>query len=208
MLGYNPALVGPDSTQQLGGATAAAVKLAQAFASSACSGSFARCPAITLEAPAEDANASVVAADIARMWQAVAPGYPLTIRVEPVTLLQQRVASGAAQFFLSEWVADYPDAHNALGRFTPAAPGVSGSINVPDATVLLTTAEAEQDPTQRAKDFQAAEQLLISAVAVIPLYQEQFFWQTPARVQNVVFDPQGQMSVYDTLPTVVMMQSV
>lgn len=208
MLGYNPALVGPDSTQQLSGSNAEAVKLAQAFASSACEGSFAHCPAITLEAPAEDANASVVAADIARMWQAVAPGYPLTVKVEPAALLQQREASGAAQFTLSEWVANYPDAQNALGRFTPTTPSVSSSAHLPDATALLATADAEQDPTQRAKDYQAAEQLLISAVASIPLYQEQFFWQTPARVQNVVFDPQGQMSVYDTLPSVVIMQTV
>ena len=206
--GYNPALVGPDSTQQLSGSTAEAVKLAQTFASSACSGSFAQCPAITLEAPAEDANASVVAAEIARMWQDVAPGYPLTVKVESAALLQQRTASGDAQFTLSEWVADYPDAQNALGRFTPATPGVSGAVNLPDATSLLATADAEQDPTQRAKDYQAAEQLLISAVASIPLYQEQFFWQTSARVQNVAFDSLGQMSVYDTLPSGVVMRTV
>jgi ABC-type transport system substrate-binding protein len=208
MIGYNPALVGPDSSQHLTGATAQAVNLAQAFASSACNGAFSQCPAITLEVPAEDANASIIAADIARMWQAVAPGYPLAIRVEPAARLQQREASGAAQFYLSEWVADSPDAQNALGRFTPMTPGVSGSVTLPDALTLLATANAEQDPTQRAKDYQAAEQLLVSAVAIIPLYQEQFFWQTPARVQNVVFDPQGQMSLYDTLPSVVIMRNV
>ena len=84
--------------------------------------------------------------------------------------------------------------------------GVSGSVNLPDAKALLATADAEQDPTQRAKDYQAAEQLLISAVAVIPLYQEQLYWVTPAQVQNVVFDPLGQMSVYDALPSVVIMR--
>jgi peptide/nickel transport system substrate-binding protein/oligopeptide transport system substrate-binding protein len=206
MVGYNPALVGPDSSQALGGSTAAAVKLAQAFASSACSGAFATCPAITLEAPAEDPNASIVAADIAQMWQRVAPGYPLAVRIEPQAELQQREQSGAAQFYLDTWVAAYPDAQNALGRFTPSTPGVSGSVNVPDAKALLATADAEQDPTQRAKDYQAAEQLLVSAVAVIPLYQEQLHWLASARVQNVVFDPLGQMSVYDALPSVVIMQ--
>lgn len=206
MVGYNPALLGPDSSQGVSGSTTLAVKLAQQFASSACSGAFATCPAITLEAPAEDPNASVVAADIARMWQAVAPGYPLTVRVEPEAELRQRELSGAAQFYLDTWVADYPDAQNALGRFTPSTPGVSGSVSVPDAKALVATADAEQDPTQRAKDYQAAEQLLISAVAVIPLYQEQMYWLTTARAQNVVFDPLGQMSVYDALPSVVIMQ--
>ncbi len=207
---YNPALVGPDSSQRLTGNTSQAVNLAQAFASSACSGVFTRCPPISLEVPAEDANASVVAAIIARTWQTVAPGYPLTIEVEPAAQLQQRVTSGAAQFYLGEWVSDYPDAQNALNRFmptTPASPSVSGSVNLPDANTLLATAGAEQDPTQRAKDYQAAEQLLVSAVAIIPLYQEQFFWQTTTHVQNVAFDPQGQMSVYDTAPSVVIMRA-
>ena len=207
MPSYNPALVGPDSSQRLSGDPTQAVNLASTFASSACSGKFSQCPAITLEVPAEDANASLVAADVARMWQEVAPGYPLTIKVEPAAQVRQREASGAAQLYLSEWIADYPDPQDALGRFIPTAPGVSGSVNLPDATALLTTADAEQDPTQRTKDYQAAEQLLVSAVAVIPLYQEQFFWQTSALVQNVAFDPQGQMSVYDTLPSVVIMRS-
>lgn len=204
---YNPALVGPDSSQHLNGDQAQAVNLAESFASSACRGKYTLCPAITLEVSADNANASVVAAEVARMWQAVAPGYPLTIRVEPKAQLQQRAASGAAQFYLDEWVANYPDAQDALGHFTPTSPGVSGSVNQPDATTLLNTAESEQDPTQRAKDYQAAEQLLISAVAAIPLYQEQMYWEAPARVQNVTFDPQGQMSVYDTLPSVVIMRA-
>ncbi len=207
MPAYNPALVGPDSSQRLSGAPAQAVNLVQAFASSACSGGFSQCPAITLEVPAEDANASVVAADIAQMWQVVAPGYPLTVKVEPAALLQQRVASGVAQFYLGQWVADYPDAQDALGGFTSTATGVSGSVTLPDATTLLSAADAEQDPTQRAKDYQAAEQLFVNAVAVIPLYQEQFYWQTPARVQNVTFDPLGQMAVYDTMPSVVIMRT-
>jgi len=207
MPAYNPALVGPDSSQHLNGDQAQAVNLATAFASSACKGRFTLCPAITLEVSTDDANASVVAAEVARMWQAVAPGYPLTIQVEPKAQLEQRAASGAAQFYLDEWVANYPDAQDALGRFTPTTPGVSGSVNQPDALALIHTAEAEQDPTQRAKDYQAAEQLLVSAVAIIPLYQEQLYWEAPARVQNVAFDPQGQMSVYDTLPSVVIMRT-
>ena len=211
MPGYNPALVGPDSSQGLSGDMTQAVNLAQAFASSACSNAFTHCPPISLEVAAEDPNASVVAAVIAQTWQKVAPGYPLSIEVEPAAQLQRRVASGAAQLYLGEWVSDYPDPQDALDRFassTSPAESVSGSVNLPDANTLLATARAEQDPTQRAKDYQAAEQLLVSAVAIIPLYQEQFFWQTTSQVQNVVFDPQGEMSVYDTAPSVVIMRTV
>lgn len=207
MPGYNAALVGPDSSQRLTADTAQAVKLAASFASSGCSGSFSLCPAITLEAPAEDAHASEIAADIARMWQAVAPGYPLTVKIEPAALLAQREQNGQAQLTIDDWMADYPDAQVALGRFAPTSPGASGSVNQSDALQLTMTADAEQDPAQRAKDYQAAEQLLVSAVAIVPLYQEQLFWQTPARVQNVIFDPQGRMSIYDTLPSVVIMRT-
>lgn len=207
MTSYNPALVGPDSSQGLAGNPTAAVNLARAFASSACGGKFALCPAISLEVSTADPDADVVAAEVARMWQAVAPGYPLTVKVEPATTFRQRVSDGAAQFYLGEWTASYPDAYVALGRFASTTPGVSGSVNLLDANALLITGESEQDSTQRTRDEQAAEQLLVSDVAIIPLYQEQFFWQTPMRVQNVAFDPLGQMSVYDTWPTVVMMSA-
>lgn len=205
MTAYNPALVGPDSSQSLTGNAAEAVNLARSFASTACKGKFALCPAITLEVSAADTSADVVAAEVARMWQAVAPGYPLTVKVEPAATYQQRIAQGAAQFYLGMWTSNNPDAHDALGRFAPTSPGVSGSVNLLDATALLMTGEAEQDATQRAKDEQAAEQLFVNAVAVIPLYQSQLFWQASARVQNVAFDPLGQMSVYDTWPTIIIM---
>lgn len=207
MTAYNPALVGPDSTQGLAGNTSAAVNLARAFASSVCKGKYALCPAISLEVSTADTSADVVAAEVARMWQTVAPGYPLTVRVEPAATFQARVSDGAAQAYLGEWTASYPDAYVALGRFAATTPGVSGSVNLLDANALLLTGESEQDPTQRARDEQAAEQLLVSAVAIIPLYQEQFFWRASAQVQNVVFDPLGQMSIYDTWPTIVIMSA-
>lgn len=207
MTAYNPALVGPDSSQKLTADTTQSVKLVQAFASSACDSVVSRCPALTLEVPSEDANASVIAADIARMWQAVAPGYPLTVRVEPAALLAQRDKGGVAQLYLGEWVADYPAPADALERFTLATSDVAGSVSLPDAHLLLTNANAEQDPAQQAKDYQAAEQLLVSDVAIVPLYQKEFYWQTSAHVQNAVFDSQGRMSVYDTLPSVVIMRT-
>lgn len=205
MTAYNPALVGPDSSQSLTGNVPEAVNLARSFASTACKGKFALCPAITLEVSAADTTADVVGAEVARMWQAVAPGYPLTVKVEPAATYQQRVAQGAAQLYLGVWTSNNPDAHDALGRFTPSLSGVSGSVNLLDATALVMTGEAEQDPTQRVKDEQAAEQLFVSAVAIAPLYQAQLFWQASARVQNVTFDPLGQMSVYDTWPTIIIM---
>lgn len=204
--GYNPSLVTPDLTQNLTGNLPQAVKLAAAFASSSCGGVFARCPSITLEVPAEDPTASVVAANIARMWQAAAPGYPLEVKIEPSAQLRQRVASGAAQLYLDQWTAPYPDAYASLSRFTSGGSGVAGSVSVPDATTLVTRAQADQDPAQAAKDDQAAEQLLVNAIAVIPLYQGELFYQVNPLAQNVAFDAEGRMSLYDTLPTVVMYQ--
>ena len=145
---------------------------------------------------------------IARMWQAVAPGYPLRVVPEPEAALAARVASGAAQLYLSEWQAAYPDPSAWLdAAFGPDASGVSASAATPDVETLLAQGEAERDPTQRAKDYQAAEQLLVSAVAWIPLVQEQVFWQARPAVVGLTLDAQGALAVYDTAPSVVIMRS-
>lgn len=202
--GYNAALVGPDLTQNLTGNMSQAVKLALAFASSRCGGQFSRCPPVTLDVATDESAAVATATAIARMWQAVAPGYPLDVRPEPLATLQARVASGTAQLYLGSWAPAYPDPSAWLDE--PFGPGGAESdAATPDIATLLAQGESEQDPAQRAQDYQAAEQLLVSAVAWIPLYQEQVSWQTRASVTGVTLDAQGALAVYDTVPSIVLM---
>lgn len=205
--GYNPALVGPDRTQSVTGNLSQAVKLARAFASSRCADQLSQCPALTLEVAASDSQGLAAATAIARMWQAVAPGYPLDVRPEPRATLDARIASGAAQLYLGDWRPAYPDTSAYLDvAFGPGASGVSASAATPDVAALLAQGEAEQDPAQRAKDYQAAEQLLVSAVAWIPLAQWQAIWQTRPLISGVALDAQGALAVYDTAPTVTIMR--
>jgi ABC-type oligopeptide transport system substrate-binding subunit len=138
----------------------------------------------------------------------VAPGYPLRVLPEPLATLEQRVASGAAQLYLDRWAAAYPDPSAWLDEpFGPGATGAGSGAATPDVETLLRQGEAEQDPAQRAQDYQAAEQLLVSAVAWIPLYQEQAYWQTRPAVVGVTLDAQGALAVYDTVPSVVVMRA-
>jgi ABC-type oligopeptide transport system substrate-binding subunit len=170
-------------------------------------GQFSLCPALTLEVATADSSALAAAATIVRMWQAVAPGYPLRVRPEPLAALESRVASGAAQLYLDEWTAAYPDPSAWLDApFGPGATGVGSGVVTPDVATLLTQGEAEQDPTQRARDYQAAEQLLVSAVAWIPLYQEQVYWQARPALAGATLDSQGALAVYDTAPSLVVMR--
>jgi oligopeptide transport system substrate-binding protein len=205
--GYNSALVGPDMTQSVTGNVSQAVKLARAFASSRCADQWSQCPALTLEVAASDSQDLAVAAAIARMWQAVAPDYPLTVRPEPQATLDARIASGAAQLYLGDWRPAYPDPSAYLdAAFGPGATGVSASAAAPDVAALLAQGEAEQDSAQRVKDYQAAEQLLVSAVAWIPLAQWQAVWQTRPLISGVTLDAQGALAVYDTAPAVTIMR--
>jgi ABC-type oligopeptide transport system substrate-binding subunit len=206
--GYNPSLVGPDQTQAVTGNITKSVNLAHAFASSACGDQFAGCPELTLEVASEDSAGQALATAIAQMWQAVAPGYPLQTRLEPQKTLDARIASGAAQLYLATWQAEYADPSAWLDTaFGPGAALANASAATTDVQTLLAQGEAEQDPTQRAQDYQAAEQLLVSDVAWVPLAQRQVFWQTRPNVSGLTLDGWGAIAVYDTAPTVVIMRN-
>jgi peptide/nickel transport system substrate-binding protein/oligopeptide transport system substrate-binding protein len=205
--GYNPSLIGPDQTQNLTGNTSQAVNLAQMFASSRCDGQFSHCPELKLEVASEDSSGQALAAAIARMWQVVAPGYPLQVSPEPRATLEARIASGAAQLYLDTWRAEYADPSAWLdAAFGPNAPG-NGAATTPDVQTLLAQGEAERDPAQRTKDYQAAEQLLVSDVAWIPLVQWQALWQVRATVSGVALDAWGGLAVYDTAPEIVIIRT-
>ncbi|HEX9038233.1 MAG TPA: ABC transporter substrate-binding protein [Ktedonobacterales bacterium] len=205
---YNGALVGPDMTQNLTGNASEAVNLAQAFASSRCAGQFSRCPPLTLEVSSGDSQALAAAATVARMWRVVAPGYPLALAPEPRATLDERIASGAARLYLDTWQAAYPDPSAWLdAAFGPEAAAATAGSATSDVAALLAQGEAEQDPAQRAQDYQAAEQLLVNTVAWIPLAQEQLAWQASPLATGLTLDAQGTLAVYDTAPTVVIMRA-
>lgn len=201
--GYNSALIGPDQTQDVTGDTTKAVNLAQAFASHSCQGQFGDCPGLTLEVASSDSDGQKLANAIARAWQAIAPGYPFQVRLEPEATLEDRVTSGAVQLYLTNWQAAYADPSAWLdAAFGPGAAGANASAATSDVQTLLAQAEAEQDATQRIQDYQAAEQLLVSDVAWVPLVQRQVFWQARPNVVGLTLDAWGALAVFNTAPSV------
>jgi ABC-type oligopeptide transport system substrate-binding subunit len=73
---------------------------------------------------------------------------------------------------LDGWGADYPDPQDFLSLLcTTHAAYNQTHVGVPQADALLARADGMSDLAARIPLYQLAEQLLINAGAVIPLYQ-------------------------------------
>ncbi len=202
---YNPALKAPDGTQTLIGNSAKARQLAAAYATANCGGGFSGCPAITISVPNDDPSAQAAANAIGAMWLAVAPGYPISVQAtDPATLLQDK-ANHEVQCFYGSWFADYPSAQDFTSlQFGADALFNAGSVSISDANILMANADAEADPTQQMRDYQAAEQLLVTQVAWIPLTQTQLTWRVRSWTQGYALDAMGMPAIYDVMPNIVL----
>ncbi len=202
---YNTALKGPDGSQTLTGNPGQAATLAKAYADSSCGGSFTGCPAIVISAPASSASSQAIANAVAQMWQKVAPGYPISVQTVDDSALLDQEGRQKAQCFVGYWSAEYPDAQDWLSlHFGANEPSLynADNVTIPNANALMSKADAEADPAQRAIDYQAAEQLLVTQVAWIPLAQGKFFWQARAQTQGFALDGMGLPPIYDVVPNI------
>ncbi|MEO7001679.1 MAG: peptide ABC transporter substrate-binding protein [Ktedonobacterales bacterium] len=203
MPGYNADLRGPGSASGVSGNTTLAHQLASAYAAAHCGGSFAHCPAVTLNVVSRSPQALAVVTAVKAMWQAVMPGYPITIRQLDYDMLTQGIGGASLQSFYASWTPDYPDAQNWLSlHFGVNAPYNATNAVDANANTLMSKADAETDPTQRAKDYQAAEQLLVNDVAWLPLAQGKLFWRVRSSVVNYIEDAQGTPSIVDGYPSI------
>ncbi len=200
---YNPALKAPDGTQTLTGNVTQAKALATAYATANCGGAFSGCPAITISVPNDSPSAQAAVNAISAMWTAVAPGYPMSVQAMEPTALLQAEANHQAQCFYGSWLANYPSAEVWTSlQFGAGALNNAGSVSAPDANTLMANADAEADPTQQARDYQAAEQLLVTQVAWIPLAQTRLLWRTRSWAQGFALDAMGAPAIYDVIPNI------
>ena len=185
MPGYNASLRGPDGSTHLTGDQATAAQYATQYANSACHGKFATCPSVVLTIPSGQPNLTAVATIALAAWKKAMPGWPISIRsVDPTAMLQQ-LSNRQLQLWLFNWLGDYPDPQDWLSlQFLPGSDNNIGSVMVDQANTLMLKADAEEDPLQRIRDYNAAEQLLVVDIAWIPLYQTKAWWQTQSRVRN------------------------
>lgn len=194
---YNPKLAGPDGTPALTGNVAQASSLAQAYAQAHCNGTLSACPAVTLTVSSADAMLKAEAQAAIRQWKKALPGYPISLRVvDPTTFLTAlagNVNGGQSlQLWATNWVADYPDPQEWLTlQFLPGSPYNSGNVDVREANSLMQRADLEADQVQRVHDYEAAEQLLVTQVAWVPLVQPKLWWETRPYVQGFSIDPAG-----------------
>jgi peptide/nickel transport system substrate-binding protein/oligopeptide transport system substrate-binding protein len=196
MYGYNPNLVGPDGTTSLTGNQTAAKAAMAKYVAEACGGKITSCTPVTLF----DTNDPVVQSQdqaVVNMWQNAFPGYPIKTQfVDFNSLLQLIYSANEPQIFGIGWSADYPDPQDWLSlQFAPTSINNTGSVNVPAANTLMAQADQNLDPASRAQQYNQAEQLLVTAVAWIPNFQQKTVYNLPTYVQNYKFSSLGVVTL-------------
>ncbi len=191
MPGYNPALTGPDGTQNLSGDTGTARALAQTYANEQCHGSFARCPAVQFtivkgnKAVANEANAAIA------MWQTAFPGWHISLNQLDAATYTTKLTLKDFQLWYGTWIGDYPDPEDVLSlQFLPenSYDGI-GDDTVADG--LMRAADVNPSPKQRLLEYQQAEQAEVNDVAWIPLDQLTGWYETNSSVANYAVAPTG-----------------
>ena len=196
MYGYDPSLTGPDGTQSVTGNPAKATQLMQQYASTACSGQFSKCPPVTLFDSNDPAVTTFDQAAV-QMWQTAFPGYPIKTQfIDFNTLLSQIYSPNAPQIFGIGWTADYPDPQDWLSlQFGPGSINNTGNVDVPAANALMSRADLDLNPTDRASLYNQAEQLLVDQGAWITTYQYKTFFNLPAYVHGFQFTALGTVAL-------------
>jgi peptide/nickel transport system substrate-binding protein/oligopeptide transport system substrate-binding protein len=189
MYGYDPNLVGPDGTTSVSGNVTAAKAAMAKYVAEACGGKITTCTPVTLY----DTNDPVTQTEdqaVVAMWQNAFPGYPINTQfLDFNSLLTLIYSANAPQIFGIGWSADYPDPQDWLSlQFAPGSINNTGNVNVPAANTLMAQADTNLDPTSRAQEYNQAEQLLVTDVAWISMYQEKTRYNLPTYVHNFAFD--------------------
>jgi oligopeptide transport system substrate-binding protein len=193
MPGYSAALKGPDGTTGLTGNMDVAKKAAHDYAAKNCSGKLSKCPRVVLTIPKDRQDLANVAQLAVAAWKQAMPGWQISVTSVDLNQLFDQLAARQVQFWLLDWVADYPDPQDWLSlQFLSGSANNSGGVGLDQADTLMRRADAEEDSAQRIKDYNAAEQLLVTNVAWIPLYQAKIWWQVPSYVSGFSMGIMGQ----------------
>ncbi len=193
MYGYDPNLVGPDGTTSLTGNQTAAKAAMAKYVAEACGGQIAKCPPVTLWDSSDPIIQTQDQAVVA-MWQQAFPGYRIKTQFIDFNSLISQILSPTAepQIYGIPWIADYPDPQDWLSlQFEPGSINNYGHVNDAAANQLMAQADVNLDPTSRATEYNQAEQLLVTDIAWIPLYQQKTFYNLPSYVHAFAYDALG-----------------
>ena len=193
MPGYNPGLVdvaGRTGKDALTPDVTKARALATAYAAEKCGGAFSRCPPLVVW----ERDANKMDQLLEAEWQTAFPGWPSTFcnvegRCHPIALPSLKLGR------LTEdgWFADYPDPQNVLSLvWTTQAQYNQSTASIPAVDAFCAQADASTDQDARLQLYQQAEQLLVTQVAAIPLYQNSATYAVRSRVVGWRIAPTGQ----------------
>ncbi|MGI9330521.1 MAG: peptide ABC transporter substrate-binding protein, partial [Gammaproteobacteria bacterium] len=107
---------------------------------------------------------------IASMWKQVLGVETSLLNQEWKVFLETRNQKSDTQVFRAGWIADYNDAYSfAQLMHSKNEQNDSGYVNA-DYDALLDQAAVEQDPAVRAGYLEAAEQVLLTDLPIMPVY--------------------------------------
>jgi ABC-type oligopeptide transport system substrate-binding subunit len=124
------------------------------------------------------------------------PGYPIALATMDQGALLTALSGHALQLWYITWIADYPDAQDWLtNQFLPGVAYNDGDVNLPDATRAMLAADVTRDPPTRLQRYAAAEQLLVTSVAWLPLDQPKLWWEAAPGVVGFRLDGRGMSTL-------------
>jgi ABC-type transport system substrate-binding protein len=144
-------------------------RLASAYAAEQCGLSYAHCAQIWWSARFH----AGLTDQVINQWRAAFPGWSiqeLPVCHGPSCNIQSFRALGG--LLGTVWHADYPDPQDFFSNlWTTHAHYNDGHVSIPQVDRLCAQADGMSDQAARVPLYQQAEQLLVSQVAAIPLYQ-------------------------------------
>jgi ABC-type oligopeptide transport system substrate-binding subunit len=209
--GYNPNLTGPAGEVGTAGNQTKAVQLFQQGLQEEGYSSVSQFPSLTLTYDnTYQAGADTITAIVAQ-WKQVLGVTIKTAGVQPTQLVHDEVSTighdGPLQLWYAAWSTDYPDPQDWLSNFFAKGGQDNfanyGQNNSPAAAAQqavqaqLARADAEQNPEERIKLYQDAEQKIVNDVGWITTYQTAYVVVVNPKLHGWKINPMGTISTSD-----------
>jgi oligopeptide transport system substrate-binding protein len=124
-------------------------------------------------------------------------GVQATVRQLDPAVFSYSLNQEKDQMFSNGWIADYPDPQDFLDvLFHTGSRSNSGGYSNLQVDKLLDQAAIDQDPANRLKLYQEAEQLLVNDAACLPLEFDRLYTLVKPYVSNYAVSPLGVPLLY------------